>query len=323
LFYSDLGRWSFGGDFFRNDAWMFSKDKMFGKTGQELLPLSGWIYWSGSAWVEAEGQLIYLTEIGCECGIKGSYSRIVGGEVTKESGEWPWIVVHHRNGKRMGGCGGTLIASNWVLTAAHCFFGAYGTEDFTKQVLSENDMKVVIGEQDITTAYDKDDTKRKDLEIEQIIIHENYNFPQNDIALLKLSNNLDLFTYTPACLPPKNKDWTGQTAWVYGWGRTKSSVFGSLSPFLKETSVTIYEMACQGKKSQLCAKDEESGSCQGDSGGPLTVEENGKHYLAGIVSWTERLCPTDRPAGYCDVSYMRDWIDRQMENNGGANFCPY
>ena len=44
---------------------------------------------------------------------------------------------------------------------------------------------------------------------------------ENDIALLKLKEKVDLSIYTPACLAPKGTDYTGKTGSVYGWGREK------------------------------------------------------------------------------------------------------
>ena len=31
----------------------------------------------------------------------------------------------------------------------------------------------------------------------------------------------DLKVYTPACMPASGLDFTGETAWVYGWGSTE------------------------------------------------------------------------------------------------------
>ena len=51
------------------------------------------------------------------------------------------------------------------------------------------------------------------------IVHESYKSPNadsNDIALLKLAESVDLTTYTPACLPSSDDDFTGQMGKVFG-----------------------------------------------------------------------------------------------------------
>ena len=48
--------------------------------------------------------------------------------------------------------------------------------------------------------------------------HESYSFPDNDITIIELAQEVDLTTYTPACLA-KTSDTTtfdGKNAWVYG-----------------------------------------------------------------------------------------------------------
>lgn len=63
-------------------------------------------------------------------------SRIVGGSAVSDPHQYPWMVGLLRGGDFY--CGGALIASQWVLTAAHC--------------IKENirNVKVVVGEYDIT-----------------------------------------------------------------------------------------------------------------------------------------------------------------------------
>ena len=82
-----------------------------------------------------------------------------------------------------------------------------------------------------------------------MIIHESYGVSNHvhDIALLKLKEKLDLSVYTPACLAPKDKSYTGSTAWVYGWGITQNE--SESSNTLRETTETILSKAeCEAGK---------------------------------------------------------------------------
>ena len=59
---------------------------------------------------------------------------------------------------------------------------------------------------------------RKEVSVSVIVKHPDYDSSNtnNDIALLKLAEEVDLSIYTPACLPASSADYVGQTAKVYG-----------------------------------------------------------------------------------------------------------
>ena len=158
------------------------------------------------------------------------------------------------------------------------------------------------------------------------IVHESYGRPasladmlSHDIALLKLAEDVDLATYTPACLAPRDTNYAGKTASLYGWGKTKDEARPSnagcpqydLSPVLKETTQTIITnsecnqssgttlrckngtvteepLSYNGKVTEdmVCGIKTGTGTCYGDSGGPLTVEVDERHTLVGVSSWT-------------------------------------
>ena len=58
--------------------------------------------------------------LACKCGVEKA-SRIVGGTEVAPANKYPWAVAIVSS---LGGqfCGGTLVASKYVVTAAHCMF---------------------------------------------------------------------------------------------------------------------------------------------------------------------------------------------------------
>merc|ERR1711936_1413450 len=125
----------------------------------------------------------------CKCGMEGT-TRIVGGEQST-AGKYPWIMAVNfgsTDGSNPGGCGATLVASNWAITAAHCVVDS----GFT----TKDDLSLVLGEFDLSSSTDSNDGNRKNVMLAlDPIVHESYKSPNvnsNDIALLKLAEDVDL-----------------------------------------------------------------------------------------------------------------------------------
>merc|ERR1719203_1581573 len=125
---------------------------------------------------------------------------------------------------------------------------------------------------------------RQVLTIAEIVLHPSYTFAGNshDIALLKISETVNLNDWAPACLPTSGADFTGQNGWVYGWGATSEG--GSLADKLLELEVPIVsDSVCASALSgvtitsdMLCAGGENGkDACGGDSEGSSTVTPTG------------------------------------------------
>merc|ERR1711936_924830 len=263
----------------------------------------------------------------CKCGMKKT-TRIVGGSET-EVNEYPWIASFDFNGvdgTSPGGCAASLVANNWAVTASHCFYNTDGVLTVTMDTMS-----LVLGVHDRTGTTD---TNRQVLTIEEIVLHPSYNpsGSSHDIALLKISETVDLDTWSPACLPTSGADFTGQNGWVYGWGATSEG--GSLADKLLELEVPIVsDSVCASAMSSggvsitsdmLCAGGENGkDACGGDSGGPFTVADSGSgaHTLVGAVSFGIGCAREGLYGVYADVPFFRTWIDETIAAKGGATFC--
>ncbi len=233
--------------------------------------------------------------------------RIVGGENARP-GEFPWQVsigFQRADGSIFSFCGGSLIAPDWVLTAAHC--------------------DVRPGEKVIVERLDLRTDEGEVIDIAEVKNHEGYNPQTNDsdIALLRLASPasaqpIGLIEADTNLAGPEN-DLT-----VSGYGLLEEE--GQASPTLQKVTVPIISnIICQVKydgtgvsitENMLCAGSPGKDSCQGDSGGPGMVVDTGlgDFRLAGVVSFGIGCARASFPGVYTRVSQFLDWI----ETNSGV-----
>ncbi|NWV16536.1 ACRO protein, partial [Origma solitaria] len=136
-------------------------------------------------------------------------TRIVGG-TGAVAGSWPWIVsIQHPWLEDPGHwCGGSLISTEWVLTAAHCF----------DKIENISIMHVLIG----ATHLSQPGPGAQERRIKKLLTHENYKLSDisNDMALLELDEPVECSPYIQlACVAdPLLRVSKLKNCWVAGWG---------------------------------------------------------------------------------------------------------
>ncbi|NWR61548.1 FA7 factor, partial [Bucorvus abyssinicus] len=239
--------------------------------------------------------------------LENSDSRITGGTLCHR-GHCPWQVLI-RDSKDIGFCGGSLISSRWVVTAAHCL-------DLIRP------HHVTIGEYSYQREF-----KEQKIAVERSWTHPHYdsNDYNSDIALLYLSSAVVFNEFAiPICLPSPALatllSEEGRIGMVSGWGATHDR--GSTLRFLMKVRLPIVNMeTCQRSTDRLvtdnmfCAgyHTEVADACKGDSGGPFTVPYHNTWFLLGIVSWGEGCAERGRYGVYTRVSNYISWIKEIVE----------
>ncbi|NWV76377.1 ACRO protein, partial [Dasyornis broadbenti] len=226
---------------------------------------------------------------------------IVSVQATLENGTWHM-------------CAGALIHPQWVLTVAHCFFGARDISIW----------QVVIGATDLTEPEPAAEQHR----LRRILAHREYDMDseRNNIALLELEQPVECSDYIQlACVPDSSLAVAElRTCYIAGWRATPDSV---LTPgvVLQEAKVRLMDVQlCNSSRwyggavqpQDLCVGYPRGGidTCQGDSGGPLVCKDSVGDYfwLVGLASWGRGCAGAKRPGVFTSTQHYHTWIQVQM-----------
>ncbi|SFG83318.1 S1 family peptidase [Streptomyces mirabilis] len=226
---------------------------------------------------------------------------IVGGTTTTTTA-YPFM-MQITDASQNQFCGGTLVAANKVVTAAHCV-----VDETTSSV------RVVGGR---TYLNGTNGTVSK---VSKIWINPDYTDATNgdDVAVLTLSTSM---SYTPASYVASTDTGvyaTGATARIIGWGTTSES--GSSSNQLRTATVPLVSnSSCAGSygsefvaSDMVCAGYTNGGTdtCQGDSGGPLLIGG----VLAGITSWGNGCAEAGYPGVYTRLTTFSNLVKTQINS---------
>jgi len=248
--------------------------------------------------------------------------RIIAGSQVSENNQdtnYPWITSLYIQGE--ASCGASLIASQWVLTAAHCV-----TNEDSGAVLNPSHFSVVVNDYDL--ANNRDGEART---VSEIYVAAGYDTItlDNDMAILKLNAKVNS---KPIGLISSNSFKTlnnGASLTVMGWGNTstRENIYPNM---LREASLNYANFEnCQNQYSAIgqaltinmfCAGGNGStDTCQGDSGGPIVQNVDGQYQQVGIVSWggtqAQSCAAKDYPGVYTNISRYSNWIASVLANN--------
>ncbi|KFB42844.1 trypsin [Anopheles sinensis] len=227
--------------------------------------------------------------------------RVVGGfEIDVSEAPYQVSLQYYKRHN----CGGSVLNSKWVLTAAHCTFGAPVSALSVRYGSSKHAAGGTV------------------VAVKRVVMHPGYNSAtiDYDFSLLELESEVTFSdSVQPVALPKQDEEVEdGTLTTVSGWGNTQSA--SESNEVLRAANVpTVNQKECDEAYESfggvtdrmLCAGYKQGGkdACQGDSGGPLVTE--GK--LVGVVSWGYGCAKAGYPGVYSRVAAVRKWVH---ENSG-------
>eukprot|EP00096_Caligus_rogercresseyi_P010124 TRINITY_DN357_c0_g1_i1.p1 TRINITY_DN357_c0_g1~~TRINITY_DN357_c0_g1_i1.p1 ORF type:complete len:495 (-),score=78.68 TRINITY_DN357_c0_g1_i1:341-1708(-) len=239
--------------------------------------------------------------------------KIVNGEDASIN-EFPFMAALLNRDRHF--CGGSLIDSKHILTAAHCV--AHMTKSDVRH------LRVHLGEHDIRSDYEIGNVKMR---VQRIIRHKRFSAStlHNDVAILTLREPVYYSdAIQPICLATDNSvKYEGDTVTVAGWGTIREG--GRQARVIQKVDVSVWRnsvcAASYGSRApggiephMLCASRQGKDSCSGDSGGPLFICQ-GSCTQIGIVSWGIGCAREEFPGVYTRVTALHSWIEKIRLNH--------
>ena len=241
--------------------------------------------------------------------------KIIGGNADSAPS---YMTSVHLNGSHI--CGGSLIKSDWVLTAAHC------VDDAPASAFS-----VCVGKSKLS------DCQEGDLvQVNEVRLHENWTQGELlngfDIALLKLERSLP--NEVSRLANTSGEPPLGDLANARGWGITRYDNGTPIYPDEMQKVKVPYlgsrmctetlgftereTIICLEKPGNIDAAVADKGTCNGDSGGPIHYQ--GKQI--GLVSFgyqRDGQCLGGTVGGYTRVSSYLHWIEQHIAQSEGRD----
>ena len=221
-------------------------------------------------------------------------------------------------------CGGVIIASSWIITAAHCVYDRGSLKVYKY-------FRIHAGTSYI--GFWKFWERWTTVTVSKVIPHESYepvgvHIKPHDIALLKLATPLEFSDVIKPALFSKNYEGKEEdefySADFSGFGVDENK---DMSVYLKTfITLLVSPSTCStiwGSRnilpSMICAGvglQDGPTTCFGDSGGGLTVNlDNSSKILLGIMSYGPECEIRTTPSIFTRISTYTDWIVEKIKSN--------